>query len=605
MGRVITKENEILKRIKAGAFAIRGALSSLWRLALSHKIACAGGVLLFILIMYPLLSTGVTIGDDLARRLHAMNGFGFFLRQSWSVATYNGRLLSLLPLALSEYLIFIGSSAFYIGFVKICLIFASISVFGYFLYKVFKNTRLAIFTSLAVLLTMPLTFEHSPPGAYAEFIAATIILLCSLICYIRYLESASIKPLIISSAALFIAMCFLESYIMYTPVYFFLAWRFTLGKEAKLRRVARALIGPFSAAVLYLALYIASSAILPTSYGGNQLAFKSVGSSLSIIGQLVLSSLPGYYLLNRNSMYLYNQFSDAPVTDVNITNILSLLLKNSFSSIRVITIAALALIVIYFLFRKKAAEPLREKLWPLLAGVCCIILPAVPNALAARYQGEVHAFGFIALPVSYCIHFASVFVICFLCIMFIERFKLKRGFAVLSLMLVLLCIPIQSMNEVNAREQARAFRAVSATERFFNTSAAKSFIEGGEIAASDIFRKRTSLAIDDFYWTEYAKTIGLGVNILNEPFSARPDNLFFQDDRIFVLSAKDYRIVLCAERLNGPEAIRVGDSEYLDVDFNDPEIQAKSGNDNGFYRYCFQMDSGRLTPVVFEEAAVE
>jgi len=573
-----------------------------------YKLFCVTLIVLFVATTLPLLKNGIIINDELQRRFFAMGGFRTFSAAMWNISISIGRLLQFIPKPIAAYLPFALSSAQYIGIIKIGVIFINILLFGVLINRIFKNTKFAIFTVIMMLVTIPITFEPNVPNAYSDFSIAFSILILSFLFYIEYLEKKSKKPLIISSILLFFVLCCYEAFLMFTPIFLYLFLHYNNDKANLFKKMIVKLSAPFFTSVIYLFLYVILSNLFTNNYEGTQLAFVSISSTLKIIGQLVLSSIPGYFLFNPKYAYMYMLYCSSSAFSLDVKSILRMYVENIFTT-RIFIIALSVALLLFLIFGKTPVSMINKKFSRrkiILASVCCVILPSIPNSFSKMYQGNVNSVSFPALPVSYFMQFAMVFLISFLIWILAERFRKKRGWLIISVCIIAFCLPIQSMNDVLSKEQEKNFKRLRTIESIFDTEVVVTLAQQRDVSASDLYQTKNALAIHDGYWTQYAQFKGIDTEIRNDSFQANLVNIYFQNDQFFVISIDDYRVVLSQKSLSTVQPVRINETEFLLVDFiniNNSRI------DGDFYEYCFRLEHNQIksieyVPELFDEISI-
>lgn len=490
------------------------------------------------LISAVLFEQGVMCNDEALYQLYARSGIKNFFRYFTYVQAYcKGRFLSAIPTTFFIYLGYANPAHWYVRGIAILVLFSSIVIFAKFLYEVFENINLSIVFILLSWGYMPITFEPSAPNAYVTLFGIPFILLIiSLIMYVRGLKQNNKKNMIISSLLFFVPLCSYEIFITYTPLFLLLAYYYTKESDfyLRIRGTINKFIYPFCSAIVFLILYIATGRVFQTQYDGTKILFTIKGA-LKIIKQLFASSIPGYFLLNGKYQFLFKYYCENK-SDLFFKS----LLKNL--DIRVLVIAFIFMIVVINARKQKTKNKTHNGL-VIVVGIIFALLPLTPLAISEMYQDNVTSTNFTELPVCYFTNYAICFCISYvICVIGLKKCPtwIKN---LLLVFLVILLISIQVMNTTIAKEQKKNYQRFSAIENVLNTYLFQN-INGSIIYSEDIFETKNMLAINDAYWDVYMQNKGLSFNFTKEKDNAAW-KFYFENDEYFVLeNGKEYFVLI-------------------------------------------------------------
>jgi len=581
-------------RFQQSIFDTKELIKRIQRLLFEYKYFVFFCFVFILIILSNFVRTGIMCNDELRQRFMGMQGFKSLVVQSWRSFANQGRVISFIPWVFSLFVNFLHSSRQWIVFVRLICLISNLFLFGIFLKQLFGNTRFSIFVPVIIFAYLPITFEHTFPNTFAVLSFGICFLFLSFIAYIYSQKRDSALILIISMVALFITLLFYEAFIMFTPLYFFISFYLTSKEKRTLSGIIKKIIPIIVVVIIYLTIYFILHEIYPTHYSGNKLKFISFKSSFDIIYQLVKSSMPGYFFTNQKYLYLYKiyrgQYSSIKNIIILMRDVLSalpfwwfLLFTTSFFCI------------LRILLENKSSENIvitkkKSIFFIVLVGILITILPAIPNSLAEMYSGIVNENDFIALPVTYFMMYSTMFTICFLLWKLMKYFQKKWVFVLICTIIVLFCIPVQSMNIVFSTEQGRNFDRLVMIEDFFDTQAAL-VMKNKTVTAEDFYSTRNALAIHDGYWTQYVHFKGINSNIVNEKIDFDQVNCYLEDDRYFVLRLHNIISVLSLKSLvlqSSKRPVRIDDGTYLSGVFESEYYDGK------FFRSDFRLNDAHI-----------
>ena len=575
---------------------------------LKHKIVVSFFIILLILIVAPIMITGIMCNDELQTRFYGMTGLKGLMSHYIRASMNQGRLLSAIPISIYFYIQFFSSNIIVFRTIVVIIIAINIGLFAYLLQQIFRNKRFSLFVSIMLLMFLNINFEHTVPNTFVGFLGIPFsMLLISLILFNKNLQTKSKKNVFIYTILLFISLCSYEGLITLMPIYPVLALRFSLKEQRSLKKFIKDIWIPVSVSVCYLGLYLISGKVVQTTYEGNQITFVSLKSSFEIIAQLFKSSLPGYYLFSKKYLYLFNLFTEHrfPIDSNTINSLMSSSINPSISililgkqsiayifnnllSLRIILLSSISSGMLYFILKGKAPKSQKVNKWKLtdtltvIIGIIFIILPTLPIALSKMYQGNVNPESFIALPVTYFSYFAAIFTVCYIIFKIAGKIKNEKWLIAVILGMVVYIIPVQVMNDIFSKELNKQYNRMVQIENLFETSTIE-FLNNQKVTAQDFYKTKNALAIHDNYWTDFANLKGLNIEATNEPIGNAEFNIYYQDDKMFVISARDKISVLSPQPILENIPIKISDTQYLLGSFSEYTI------DNSFYVYNFQI----------------
>lgn len=527
-----------------------------------------------------LIRSGIICNDELQTRLLRQQGIGHFIQENFKIALENGRVLG--GLVETRLLGFVSNSRYLYRAVDVFLILLSFTLFGVLMYLLSKNKNFACFTSVLLTLFLPVTFEHTVPNAFVGLLAGpAILLILSLIIYILYLKTGK-KYLLLASMALYIlSMMQYEFIVTYCLLFGILScWEhYQRERRLDIRKAVRKMLIPLCCTLVYIAVYFSIQIFFPSNYAGNEIGFVSISSSLKIILTLAKSSLPGYFLFNTKYQWLSQAYNG------------SLTLEN----VMVLRILLCGASLVFILKRLATGSNGKRLFLPCFSGVCLLYMtaPSLPNSIAKLYQGGVNESSFTALPVTFFLYFASVALVSAILWNLLCRLKVN-GQAVVILIVLFLGLNVQVMNEGLSKEQLKNYNNLVFIERAINSSVFDS-LRGKDIYSQDIFKTQNLLAIHDSYWTEYALTRGMALNLLNAEGNQEQIQLLSDDYQYIVLRYKDKLAVVSDVMLSGPHCIKTGTDSFSILYFDD------SFTENGLYLYLFKSNGPAYESVEYNE----
>ncbi len=539
-------------------------------------------IVLFVFVamfMIPLIKQGIMCNDELQLRLLRKSGLFEFIRENIEVSASKGRFLS--AIIHTKILSYVSGSNMYISRTVDCiLIFVTVLAAIYLIYNVTKEKYFSYFVGILLLALLPITYEHTLPNAFISVMCIPMTLLfMSLALLIKAVsEQNKKKNFAISMGLLFIALVKYEFVITYAPIYWIIIYVYTKRKDENLiqhvKRVWKDYLKPFLVCVGYLIMYFGSGKIFSSGYSGNSFGFESVKESLKIIIQLLKSAIPGYYYFNSKYRYLMI-VDNGKITAENIRDARFLIMLLTF----------VILVGFVFLCGKKFRVSHLNKFWKrgilLVVGLLAMGLPTLPLSVSAGYQGVVNEEQFIALPVTFCIYFAAVFVIALVAWEMITKMK-YAGMVVVMVALCMVFTQTQIMNNAFSEKQHEAFELLESKEKVFETDVLKDLgIE--KLYAKDLFTQHRTLAFHDSYWTAYAKLVGHNMSVIRDVGTESDWRMYSDEDEILSLTNGSVLYVFTDKLMEGQYLIQIGEEYEIEVTLSDGK------KDNEKYVYIIEL----------------
>lgn len=523
-------------------------------------------------VCIPLYQQGIMCNDELQSRYWAMQGGKSFYSHYLQIHIEKGRAISKYIDSFTMWLGFLGAKTNYTyKIVQILSILAVSVLFSVFINKLFRNKKFAIMCGIMIVVCLPITFEHTAPNAFVtKYNVPLCLLLISLCVFCDYIATRKQSQIAVSMVLFFIAQTNYEAFITYTILYIMITVGLTGIKNFKQNLTLY--LAPIGSAAIFLFCYLVSRIIFPSNYSGNQIVFESLSSTISILKQLFMTSLPGYYLFCAKYKGLFTSYADLGL----------------FSYVRVLLVI-LSLLPIFIVLMRNAKQfsdvkSIIGKIFVLLCGIVYIIAPTLPISVSKMYQGNVNENSFMALPISFFTYIAAIFVICYIIWNFTELFGRNACIAVAVVLLVVIT-KIQLMNDVFATEQKMNFDRLCNIENVLATDVV-AYLDGGTLYAPDLYKRQNTLAIHDGYWTQYGNSIGRKITFERVNNEYCDGSIWICDDNIASIVCGEYIIVISPKKLNGGVAVKTGDNAYALVNCNQPVI------DNNYFTYYFNYLDG-------------
>ena len=542
--------------------------------------------LFIILALIPYFRTGIIINDELQARFQSMLGFREFYSMNLNTYLHDGRALAAPIISFTMYLGFLTTkNAAMFRFTQILVLLLTSVLFGTLVNKILKNKAAATIAVVLSIALLPISFEHVAPNAFVTLLGIPFIaLIISLIQYLAYIEKKKKHNIIISMVLFLLAQMSYETFVTYLILFFLIA----IGKTGyrNIFKHKELYIAPLLTSVFYLTAYVISGILFPSQYTGNQLAFVSVKSSLTIIISLFIASMPGFYILMPKYQYLKDIYNNLEFYDYIRIIVLTLLL------------GALCIYILNNSKKKNGKEFTQKKFWYMvLCASLYMALPSLPISVSSMYQGNVGLNGFLSLPVNYFQYFAAIFLLTILIIK-VSNWTKSKYYLVILLLLCVLSAAIQQMNDIISYEQNNNFLRLTEIEKYLNTDVV-SELSPGIYAAPDLYIQKNALAITDGYWTSYVNSLlGYALQITSEASGELNGFISYDDDNLTIANNNEI-VVLSSDEEKGVKAVKVNENEYATFNFKEA-IQ-----DHGVYVYRQEYTNNSFSEVkIIQESGI-
>lgn len=542
-------------------------------------------VLLVALTMLPLLFQGIMCNDELQTRYWRELGIPELFKHYFSVASAGGRIIG--GFVDVRVISFITKNMYINRFVDILLIVTSVILFAYFVYRIHGNKYFSFFIGIMLMVCLPVTFEHGVPNAFvAVTVIPSMLVLGAMLLFWKSLCDGKKRYLALSMLLYLIAMMQYEFVVTYVLMMYFLIlkYQFGNGKINWLEAFGQAII-PTAVALFYIVLYFVMQSINASGYAGNTVGFVSVASSLKILYVLAKSSLPGYFLFNEKYRYLKQVYCEQYE---NITLLIAILI--------LIVVCLFILCMHLFGNRDRGKKAWKWNLSEMAVAAVFMVVPSLPNAISALYQGNVTESFFTWLPVSYFLYFAAVFLICSV-LWNIFQYCNKYMLIICSIVIACYVGQIQYMNYINANQQHKDFTRLLAIEKMFDMQLWNQF-NGMEAFSEDVYETRNLLAVHDTFWSQYLQKNGLSINVRQGSVEGA-FNIYFPNDEYFLLTDGKAGVLCSETQLQQEPVFEMTEGQTVVLQLGD------SVEDSGFYLYGFRIDGSSGAEIPVEEAVAQ
>ncbi len=518
----------IVDRIKAGSRRLICKLRpEKTKRADRHKLMLILLLLaILVLVSMDQILPRIVVNDELQARALYLKEPLSLLKHDADVKIYKeGRPMAALSVPISNFVGYLGTRSGLFKAVQWLVVTANVIMICYLLYKLIGSSLFIVAFGVFSLMCMPITFEHTSPNAFVTYYGIPLLaIVVSLELFRRYLEKGKKLQLVISLILWFWGMSAYEAFIAFLPAFVLLAF-IRCDEKGFFRRILltlRKALFPILTVVVYVVCYFLLRLKFPSNYTGTDISFTLSGA-LGIIGQLLLSALPGYYLLNSKYHYLTYIYGHGGNVWLNLQPIHYLL-------------GAILLVMaglVWYINRDKEEVKKARKgyIWIAIAAEICCVIIAVPNSIASMYQGNVNAESFIALPCSYAMYFLHLVAI--LAVVFaVSTGKIGHFFKFgACLVLCVIGLLVQIDNHLFALEQHRNYQRIEDIENLIRSETFQQ-MDGKTIYAPDLYQQKNALFIHDGYWTEFASAQELNTRI--ESIDQQADiQIDFVDDAWF------------------------------------------------------------------------
>lgn len=551
-----------------------------------NKFLCYFPAIVVVLcICSTFIMQGLICNDELQSLLLRLNSFWTLVSTTFIDEFKKGRWIrALAPFNLS--LGFPTCNIYLNRIVQVAMLLFSFALFGYFLNKVFRNKKFSLMVIAVLLCFLPVAFEHSLPNSFIALVTVPMImLLLALLAFLKYIETGSTRYWVVSAVLFFLSLLGYEFLIVYVLLFPILSFSQKREKVISMRLILIQSLPVIAVSIIYIAGYFISNWIFPTLYPGTQLGFISVGNSLSIIFTLFKSSLPGYYLFNFK--YISYIFS------ING----SMLSLNSLFSVKIILLLVCLPFIFYTLMDEWSNHEIKNKTSMILIivfGLFFAVFPAVSISISVLYQHMVSPSKYVGLPLSSFMYFASVFTGCFILWITTGRVKKHSARIFVSILLTVAAVAVQFENNLFAEEQNRNYTRIENIQKLFQTKILRQY-DSCTVASEDLFQRNHLLAVNAEYWTEFTKTLGLNMNVVQG--TNGEINIFVQSDNCFVVKKDNKITVITYKKLSGFHPVKIGEHLFATAEF--VKVPIVSDNSIHYWKYNFNTGKGgELIPIV-------
>lgn len=519
---------EILKRIKNKEIKIKINFDFIKEHRKTMKIILIS--IFIILFSLPILKLGIMQNDELISRFWSKQGFLKFYGHYFIEQIEKGRALSAITIPLSMYIGFLSQNTYIFKAFQVAMIILPVILFGSLLKKIFNDNKIKYIFLILFLALLPITFEPTVPNVFVTFYNVYIcLLIVSFDYYLKYLDSAKTKELIISMLLYAVCLVSYEAFVTYVPVFLIL---YIIKKGYKnIKKDIKSLLVPIVCGLSYIILYFIFSKIFPSNYGGNQISNIDIIKSLKIIINLVLNILPGSYLINNKYNYIYDYYHS------NLRTI-------DLVRVGIFTLLFLIIIINVFSTSKKNDEiKVSKVIGILICGIMLIVLPLLPISVASMYQTIDFKNNVFALPVSFFSYFGIIFLLSFFIKLIIDNYS---NFKYALIIPLIFCVfGIQKMNAIISNEASKNFERLEYIEDFISNQELLSKFENNDIYAPSIYLTKNALAIHDGYWSDFSLLNGININYINgTPNDKNIELIFDEQKNIFYITKEDLVYVI-------------------------------------------------------------
>lgn len=505
------------------------------------KIKCVhfAGMILTILVLFPMLTKGIMCNDELLLRLWAQKGLKtFFETTVLNENIQKGRILG--TLGNMKFLAYISDRKYIFGIVNAIVILTAIGLFGYFTYKLWKNKNFSALLSTLLLVYMPVNFEFGVPNAFVIVTLQPMILLeISLIGYLNYLEKQKKKHMVLSVSMFLWAMFLYEFMITYVLLFPLIYLIKNCGHKISVKDIWY-FHRPFAAAALaYLMMYIGQGYLFPSNYEGTQLNVLSFGAIAHVLKILLIAALPMYFsYFNAKYKFLFEHYNHGGVNAENMIDPVIILMTLS-----------LAFLLLYFLYtggNENQRGIGRKDVLIVITALMYAVLPALPNALTPMYQSGVTEESFTWIPVSIYLYFAVMLALTFVLWKAAAVINRKWLTGIFIIVILITAGGTQIRNQVFAEEQAENYERLVAIEDVLKLDYWKQY-GAVTISAPSLYETKNSMAIERGHWSQYAAIYHNELTLDEKYHAVNHANMVMQEDHAFYLYFDQVELLITKE----------------------------------------------------------
>lgn len=508
----------------------------------------------FILFFYPLWKTGIIHNDELLIWYNRQDSIYCMIANLVHNELGQGRLLRILaPINFS--VSFLTKNMIVNRIIQSILIMLSVFLLSYFFKKLTSNTLSCILYGITAICMLPYTFESSIPQVYVGLVVVPLIeLTLSAIFFLFYLENRRKKYFIASLVLFVISLLGYEFMITYTLLFPMLYLARGNCRE-NIRCFVKIVMLYGVIRILYILVLLVSSTIMSGNYSGAEFGFVSIQSTLDIICNIINASCPGYYLHSEKYNYLFNYYSGKELS----TTMYGFINGTEIISLRSLMIALWLLITLYVCFSKFRDASCNYKVsYLVIGGGIYTVIPILPNALSAGYQGNVGEHAFISLPVSLYIYTALLFILSVIIVKILQRYNRLKYLTII--LIVFLTLPIQIMNETFAKQSECDYKRYQFIEQVLKTDLIRMF-DNQTIYSPDMYKTNNCLAIRDGYWTSYLQRY-CDLNICIQADQECMPQIYVMDEKTLSLVTEDQIIFVSLNPIYSPQLIQIDQQTF-------------------------------------------
>lgn len=519
------------------------------------RSVCLAGLILTILVLFPMLIKGIMCNDELLLRIWAQKGMGTFFRTTIIEENVRkGRVLG--AIGNVKFLAFISDNKYVFGTINVIFILAAVGLFGYFTYRLWKNEKFSALLCVLILAFLPFTFEFGVPNAFVIVTLWPMILLeIALIFYLNYLEEERKKDIVISFIMFLWAMFLYEFIITYVLLFPIICFIKNYQKKISLKKFVSLCFPMILAAIVYLILYVGQGYVFPSNYEGTHLNIAAPAAILHVLKVLFVAAFPAYFsYFNEKYRYMFAYYNKGGVRAGNIIN-----------PILIVFVLLLAFLLLYFLRQKEMKESKKRIVLKdgliFAATFFYAIVPALPNALTPMYQEGVTVESFTWIPVSIYLYFAIMLALTYLLWKVITMVNKRWLIGLAVIAITVAAGGVQIRNQVFVEEQVANYERLVAMEDVLKLDYWKQY-GSLSVSAPSLYKTQNSMAVEVGHWSEYAAIYGNQL-FLDENYNAENSaNLVIQKDNSFYLYTDNMKLLITKEERKGSVAVKNVRNKY-------------------------------------------
>ena len=551
-------------------------------------------LLMELLCFCPMIMKGVILNDELIQRYHRKKGFLDMLIYNVRNELRMGRITRIFA-AINSSFDFFSKNMVINNIIQIVLLMASIGAFGYFLYILFDDKKVAMFTMIIISFYMPITFEHASPNAFVGLVTMPIIyLMLSMIFWIKYIDSYEKKLIIISMIFWLFSINSYEYMVTYAPLFILIFWGKKYREPHLFKLTIKHCVYPVFWGLLFIFITFFSQRFFSNIYEGVSVGYVSLDSSFNIIKTLCLSAVPGYFLFNKKYQYLLYEYTGRKYLDLfnyinncgnnkNITGQLVSFVCDNSLNLRILLIEFIGFVLCYSVLKKSSDDNKKNsalKVYTLLSIGIYIFLPIIPNSIASVYQGNVSSDFFTSLPISINVFFTICLFVSFLFVFFISKIGSNIILIISIIAMLTLGMLVQTMNGIIAGKHENNYDRLMNIESLFETDCFKN-ISDNNIYAPDFYETNDLLAAPISYWNDYISIYGCKSIFVDQNADFR---IYYINDEYFCVVGPDEIAVMSPQCIKDSIILKTDDDDFFVVKPTEYII------DGDFYCYRYTMD---------------